>query len=143
MIAVTYLLFALALAYVLRIPVVYALVGSVLPHLDMLFTFAFPFTPQGILHTPLFAAFVMAVLYLVTARPPVVMAAGVGILSHLFLDTLTALGVMWLYPVTTHHLAFNLFSATDLAVNVIISLYSLLVILGWRYRREVVRWVRV
>ncbi len=142
MLELTYIVFALALAYLLDLPVVYAMIGSVLPNVDMLFNAPFPFVPQGILHTPLFAVTVLIVVYLATDRGPVALAAGVGVLSHLFLDTLTALGVMWLYPVSTGHVAFNLFPATSLSANVAVIAYSVLVTVVWRYRAEVRRWTR-
>ncbi len=143
MIAVTHVLFALTLAYLFRLPVMYAVVAGLLPNVDALFAALFPFTPQGILHTPLFAAFVTVVLYLVTDRKAVALAAGLGLLSHLLLDTLTPLGAMWLYPVTTHHIAVVLFPATDLLANMAIGLYSVGVLVVWRYRREVGRWIRM
>lgn len=89
-------------------------VGAVVPDVDLLFVpgWSFPFVHRGLTHTPLFAALLVGVL--VWARrqttiptladrfraiSPSMVALGYG--SHLVLDSFTASGVPWLYPLST------------------------------------------
>lgn len=141
MIDFTHMVFGLALGYVLRFPVVWAMLGSVAPDIDILFDYGFPFTHRGVLHTPLFVGFAMAALYLATRRTAVAAGAGLGLLSHLFLDTFTYSGIMWLYPVTTEY-SLMLVGYDSLVVNYGAVALATLVAVGWRYQAEVVRWLR-
>lgn len=143
MLDLTHLLFALALAYVLDLPVVYAMIGGVLPTVDTLFAAPFPFVPNGILHTPVFVIFTMLVLYLAANRTTVAGACGVGLLSHLYLDTVTvATGVMWLFPVSTHRFTVPVLAADGLAANLAVAGFSVFVLVTWRYW-EVVPWTKL
>jgi inner membrane protein len=138
---VTHLLFALALAYVLDLPVVYAMVGGLLPDIDLWLAALLPIAHRGIMHTPLFTAFVGAVCYLVSARRTVALALVTGMLSHLYLDSLTPLGIKWLYPAVSNRFTLDIVRAADPAANTAMSLFVILVMVGWRYRREVSAWV--
>lgn len=142
MIALTHLLFALALAYLLRFPVVYAVIAAVLPDVDLLFTGAFPFAHRGILHTPLFGAFAMAVLLLAVDRREVAAAYGIGHLSHLFLDTFAPAGIAWLYPLTDAAYGLGLAPAHDPVLNGAVIVLSLATVLVWRYGPEVWVWMQ-
>lgn len=142
MIAAAHVLFALAFTYLLRLPVVYAMVAAVLPDIDLLFTGPFPLAPYGVLHTPLFGLAVMAVLYLVSDREAVAAAYGIGHLSHLFLDTLSPPGVAWLYPVTSQMYGLGLAAYTDLAFTTAVIVASLGAVVAWRYGPEVMAWMR-
>ncbi|MDY6765958.1 MAG: metal-dependent hydrolase [Candidatus Nanohaloarchaea archaeon] len=141
MIGTTHLLFAFALVYLLGLPVVYGMVGGVLPDIDLLMEAGFPFTHRGIVHTPIAASAVAAALFLATGkqRPPASLL--IGYLSHLFLDTFTYSGVHWFYPVRSP-ISFELAGYADPATNLGIILFSLLLPAGWRYRHEVRRWLR-
>lgn len=138
---VTHLLFALALAYVLDLPVVYAMIGGLLPDADLLLVAWLPITHRGIMHTPFFTGFAAAALYLVSNRRAVAAALAVGMLSHLYLDTLTPLGVRWLYPVTMEQFTLDVVRATNPAANIAIGAFAVAVMLGWRYHPEVIRWI--
>lgn len=142
MIALAHLLFALSLAYLLQFPVVYAVIAAVLPDVDLLFTGAFPFAHRGILHTPVFGAFAMAVLLLATDRREVAAAYGLGHLSHLFLDTLTPAGIAWLYPLTGTAYGLGLAPAHDPVLNGAVIVFSVATVLVWRYGPEVAAWMR-
>lgn len=142
MIALTHLLFALTLAYILRLPVVYAMIGGVLPEADVLLHAEEPFVQQGMLHTPLFALFAGTALYLALGRREPAYALGVGMLANLYLDTLTNTGVMWLFPVTDTSILLGLANALNPFANLGIILLSVLTATGWRYRSEVTVWTR-
>lgn len=142
MIAAAHVLFALALTYLLRFPVVYAMVAAVVPDIDLLFTGAFPLSPHGVLHTPFFGLFAVILLFLAVDRRDIPAAYGVGHFSHLFLDTFTATGVAWLYPVTASGYGLSLAGYGDLAMNTAVIILSLATVLAWRYGPEVWAWTR-
>ncbi|MDY6774260.1 MAG: metal-dependent hydrolase [Candidatus Nanohaloarchaea archaeon] len=141
MIGFTHLAFAFALAYLARYPVIYGMFGGLLPDIDILFQFGFPFTHRGILHTPLAAAVFAAGLYLASGRREPALALGTGYLSHLFLDTFTFSGIMWIYPIEKE-ITFGFIEYSNIAANFGITLFSLAAPLLWMHRRRVRRWMR-
>lgn len=136
MLGVTHLFVGLALAYLLDLPVVYGMVGAVLPDIDATFTFAEPFTHRGIVHTPIAAVALALALYLVLDRRPPALAFGTGYLSHLFLDTFTYSGIMWLFPLTTTY-TLGATAADGFLANVGIALFAASATVTW-HRREVI-----
>lgn len=70
---------------------------------------------RGATHTAIFAAAIMALLLLVAAPTPIVLAAGAGIVSHLVADMLTPGGVPLFIPITRR--AFMLAPRPILAVT--------------------------
>lgn len=86
------------------------LLGGILPDIDLLFPagWPFPFVHRGLLHTPVAGGFVVGAILVSTRRRTDSIAVAVGFLSHLAIDTLTASGVAWLYPVTTTSYAIDL-----------------------------------
>lgn len=141
MIGFTHLSFAFALTYLAGYPVVYGMFGGILPDVDILMDFGFPFTHRGILHTPVAVVVFATVLYLATGRKSPVLAFGTGYLSHLFLDTFTFSGVMWLYPLQTE-LSFSFIEYSSLAANSGLTLLSLSLPVIWMHRRRLRRWMR-
>ncbi len=139
---ITHLFFALALAYVLDLPVVYAMIGGLVPDADLWVASWLPITHRGIMHTPVFVLFSTTILYLVSNRRQVAYALGVGMLSHLYLDTLTPMGIRWLYPVLTEQFTLNIVRAANPAANIAMSVFFIAVMLGWRYQTRVVTWIR-
>lgn len=100
----THFFFALALAYILKLPAKAAALAGVLPDADTIFYTAnlgFPFVHRGILHTPIILGIILIIIYLATKRPAICAGFGVGFLSHLFIDTFNPTGIMWLYPLPT------------------------------------------
>lgn len=79
--------------------------GALAPDIDLLAgpQWPAPFVHRGITHTPLFAAVLVGAAYLLAGRRAAA-AVGVGIGSHLVVDSLTASGIMWLYPVSDRSL---------------------------------------
>lgn len=84
-------------------PAAAGLQGGVLPDVDLLFgaRLSFPFVHRGLLHTPLFVVLAAAVAYLRTRERETATAVLLGGLSHLVVDSFTAAGVIWLYPLDT------------------------------------------
>ncbi|SFS88675.1 metal-dependent hydrolase [Halostagnicola kamekurae] len=76
------------------------IVLGLLPDADFLFPAAWgwPLVHRGLTHTPLFAAVVVAVAYGIRRDRTVATAVGLGIGSHLAIDSLSAKGIDWLYP---------------------------------------------
>lgn len=92
-----------AVARVTGYPAAAGLRGGVLPDVDLLFAdwLFFPFVHRGLLHTPLFVVLAATVAYLRTRERGTATAVLLGGLAHLVVDSFTAAGVMWLYPLDT------------------------------------------
>ncbi|MFB6294752.1 MAG: metal-dependent hydrolase [Candidatus Nanohaloarchaea archaeon] len=139
MIGPTHLLFAFALVYLLRLPVVYGMVGGVLPDVDIMLDAAFPFTHRGIVHTPVAAGTVSLAVFLASGRRDVAGSLFAGYLSHLFLDTFTYSGVHWFFPVR-RTVSFELVGYADPVANLGIMALSIALVVGWQYRDRVGQW---
>jgi inner membrane protein len=111
--------------------------GAVVPDIDLLFSPAWqsPFVHRGLTHTPFLGGVVVAAL-LVTGRRRVALGVAIGFLSHLVLDSLTKSGVMWLYPLSVHHFAFDI-SVHSLGPTLVIWTVVLAVV-AVRWRRSAV-----
>ncbi|ELY98748.1 metal-dependent hydrolase [Natrialba aegyptia] len=79
------------------------LVLGLLPDGDFLFPadWGWPFVHRGLTHTPLFAIGLLAGLYLVSRNRSVALAGGLAIGSHLAIDSLSPMGIRWLFPLRT------------------------------------------
>ncbi|ELY96796.1 metal-dependent hydrolase [Natrialba taiwanensis] len=79
------------------------LVLGLLPDSDFLFPadWGWPFVHRGLTHTPLFAIGLLAGLYLVNRNRSVTLAGGLAIGSHLAIDSLSPMGIRWLFPLKT------------------------------------------
>ncbi|WP_338032979.1 metal-dependent hydrolase [Haloterrigena salina] len=73
---------------------------GLLPDADFLFPAAWewPLVHRGLTHTPLFAVAVVAGAYALRRDRTVAIAVGLGIGSHLAIDSLSAKGIDWLFP---------------------------------------------
>jgi membrane-bound metal-dependent hydrolase YbcI (DUF457 family) len=142
MYGLTHAAFALALTYVLKLPVATGMLASLLPDTDAMFAWEFPFSHRGILHTPLAAIVVGALVFTLTDSRSTSYAATLGFASHLFLDTMTHSGIMWLFP-WEGYLSWNLAAASSLQVNLAITLFSLLAFVAYRNRTRLIRWRRL
>lgn len=104
MLAQTHFFFALALGYVLKLPIKTTAFAGIVADADVIFTSmgtGFPFMHRGILHTPIILGIILIAIYFATRRPEICAAFGAGFLSHLFIDTFNPTGIMWLYPLPT------------------------------------------
>lgn len=128
----THVFFALALAYVLRFPLIPAAVGGALPDLDVAINFAFPWVHRGIIHTPLVVGLGILVIHITLRNRGLSLALGLGWLAHLLLDTITPAGIMWLYPVATYF-SLNLATYSSLIANVGIVIWSLVFMATYRF----------
>lgn len=90
-------------------PAVGALAGLA-PDLDFLFPaeWGFPFVHRGLTHSPAALLAVLGVGYALDADGDLLAAVGVAYLSHLAIDTLTPKGVLWLYPLPSTAVGFDL-----------------------------------
>lgn len=142
MIDFVHMVFGLAVAYLFDFPVVWAMLGAVFPDIDILMDLGGVLSHRGVLHTPLAAGVTMAALYLVSDRETVAYGFGLGVLTHLFLDTFTFSGIMWLYPLNTVSYSLELVAYDSVLVNVGVVVFSTLIVLGYHYQAEVLRWIR-
>ncbi|MFB6131143.1 MAG: metal-dependent hydrolase [Salinigranum sp.] len=98
-----------AVYYLTDFPPRWGLVGGLVPNLDLPLSlwFAFPLVHRGIFHTVFFLAVLLLALFSLGIDRRAIGAFGVGYLFELATDTLeTTRGVMWLYPLSTHHFAY-------------------------------------
>ncbi len=130
MLAPTHLFFALAIAYLLRLPRLPAAIAGVIPDLDILLQDEFPLMHRGIVHTPLFLLISIVLIYLV-ADKPFAFAFGAGFLSHLLLDVITPSGILLLYPIPVFY-TLNLAPYNNILANLGIIAVSVGAILLYR-----------
>ncbi|MFC7047005.1 metal-dependent hydrolase [Halobacteriaceae archaeon GCM10025711] len=100
----THAVVGVALAELVDGPAALGALAGVLPDVDLLFPAAWPFPldHRGVTHTPAFALAAVVAVALVARgrRTEAAMVAGLGLGSHLTIDTFTASGVMWAYPLS-------------------------------------------
>jgi inner membrane protein len=130
MLSPTHLFFALAIAYLLRLPKLPAAIAGVIPDIDVLLQYDFPLEHRGIIHTPFFLIVCVVFLYLI-ADKPTTFAFGAGFLSHLLLDLITPVGILLLYPLPIYY-TLNLAPYNNIAANLGIILASLGAILLYK-----------
>lgn len=139
MLGPTHILFALAIAYILRLPRVPAAVGGILADIDVILQYDFPLIHRGIMHTPFFMAVTVVFLYLIVEKPTT-FAFGAGYLSHLLMDMITPVGIPLLYPIPLFF-TLNLAVYNNVIANLGIIAWSLLAILIYR-SQNFQDWVR-
>ncbi|MCJ7450477.1 MAG: metal-dependent hydrolase [Candidatus Nanohaloarchaeota archaeon QJJ-9] len=139
MYALAHLCFGLSLCYVSGFPVVLGMLASVLPDLDVMFSYGFPVVHRGIMHTPAAGLALGLVVFLVSGSRLNAYGFVSGYFSHLFVDSLTFSGIMALYP-WTPSFSWQALSASSLTANFVIAMYSLLVFAFWHYRTRILRW---
>jgi inner membrane protein len=142
MYGLTHACFGLALAVLLRVPVVTAVLASLLPDLDAMFEFGFPFVHRGVLHSPSAGLFLAGIVFLLSGRQATAGGFLAGFFSHLFLDTFTPSGIMWLFP-WDGYFSLMMATASSLSANVALMLVSLGFFLGWRNRTRLERWIMI
>lgn len=132
MLPLAVVLFALATAYLLRVPVVYAMIGALIPGVSQLLMPYVPAPHHTAVETPAFAVLAGVVAYLVSGRRSVGVSLVTGIGAWLFLQLLVGQAVLLYYPATAAvQLAAERYRpVVDAAV---IGLSSL-AMLGWRYQ---------
>lgn len=141
MYGLAHLSFAMALAYLLRLPMPVAMFASVLPDLDALFSLGFPLSHRGVMHSFLAALVLAAGCYALLDDRDSMLSFLLGYESHLFLDTFTPYGVMWLYPVEAY-VSWKMAYASSLSVNAAVIVFSMLVMYGWRMEPRLSRHMR-
>jgi len=127
--------FAVALAYILKLPRIPALIGGFLLDLDVVFYLTglgFPFIHRGIVHTAIFIIIVSAITYIVFRKRDHTCSFALGAFSHLPLDIITG-GVLLLYPLGIFF-EYSLVSYNNLFANAGICLLSAAVFLLYYFR---------
>ncbi|GAB3675160.1 metal-dependent hydrolase [Halopiger thermotolerans] len=73
---------------------------GLLPDADFLFPAAWgwPFVHRGLTHAPLFAAATVAGAYVIYRDRNVPLAVGLALGSHIAVDSLSPMGIPWLFP---------------------------------------------
>lgn len=140
MLDITHLLFAFTLLWISNFPLVLGLIASILPDLDASFHFMFPFVHRGIMHTPLFMIAGILVIYALSGSKKSSFAFGLGYSSHLVLDTFTYSGIMWLFPLQ-ETFSLQLLTANSFVGNLGISIFSIIVVIVWKWQRKVITWI--
>ena len=135
MLSATHMLFALSLAYISRFPRVPAMIGGVIPDLDYVMDYGFPFSHRGLVHTLAFMSLSMIAVYLLSRKTGLTLGFGLGFLSHLFLDSMNPTGIAWLYPLTPAFFSLDLAYYNDPAANLGIISLSLAFVWIWKTRR--------
>jgi inner membrane protein len=130
MLAPTHFFFALALAYLLRMPRLPMAIGGIAPDLDVLLQESFPLVHRGIVHTPFFLAVSVVLLFLISENW-LAYSFGAGFLAHLLLDVITPVGIPLLYPLQTYF-SLSLVTYNNVIANLGIIGFSLLTILIYR-----------
>lgn len=79
------------------------LVLGVAPDADFLFPVAWgwPLVHRGITHTPLFVLTLVAGAYVIVRDRTLGLAVALGLGSHLAIDSLSPMGIDWLFPLET------------------------------------------
>jgi inner membrane protein len=129
----THASFAAALAYLTGFPMAPFILGSVLPDLDTILDFGFPLVHRGVVHTLLFIAITVPAVWLYTKKKDVTMSYALGFMSHIFIDTLTPMGIMWLYPLPSY-ISLNLAGYDNIIANTGIILASLFIASAHKYK---------
>jgi len=141
MIDLAHAIFAFALVFILRLPVIMGIIGALLPDLDITFDFIFPFVHRGVLHTPVALLVFSVLFYLITKNKGSTISFSLGYLTHLFLDTFTPAGIMWFYPYAKFY-SLNLVYATALVPNLMIILFSVFMFGLWKYNEVILKWIK-
>ncbi len=118
-----------------------AMIGSIFPDLDLTFNFTFPFVHRGILHTPLALIALSVLFYLITKNKGSTISFSLAYLTHLFLDTLTPMGILWLYPLKNYY-SLNLVYSNNFIANFSIIVFSIFIFILWKYDEVVLKWMR-
>ncbi len=138
MLAPTHLFFALALAYILKLPKLPAAIAGIAVDLDIVFNLldtVFPFTHRGLIHTPLFLATVAWIFYYITKNKEQTRGIALGYASHLFLDVITPAGIILLFPITAVF-SLNAVGYSNLVANTGMILLSIIFIFLFRTKKK-------
>ncbi|AGB32004.1 membrane-bound metal-dependent hydrolase [Natrinema pellirubrum DSM 15624] len=86
-----------------RTGVLLGIVFGLAPDADFLFPAAWgwPFVHRGITHSPLFALSVIGGTYALCRNRAIALATGLAIGSHLVIDSLSPMAILWLFPLRT------------------------------------------
>ncbi|WEL19238.1 metal-dependent hydrolase [Candidatus Nanohalococcus occultus] len=140
MIALSHLIFGLAVGKILDLRIGTVMIFSVLPDIDRIFTFAYPIVRNGFTHSVLVGLGLGVIAYVISERSSTAKSALTGHLSHLSLDLLCFRGIAVLYPATGFY-SVGVFSETSFLGNLSVLSVSLILIVFESYT-EVLDWIK-
>ena len=133
MIALTHFVFGLSIAYVLDKRIVTASAFALVADLDTTFTFLYPFTPEGIMHSLIAATLSTFLVYVYTEDRVSAESCAIGyIISGIGLDIITNSGVPIFFPVFGD-ISIPLTATESLAPNLVIIILSLSLMFGKKH----------
>jgi len=112
----TYLILALSLAYILDRRIATASIFALVPDFDALFSFLYPFTSGGIMHSILAASVFTFLTYIYTEDRVSAESCILGYSSHLSLEIITYSKLALFFPIASTY-SLSLVSAQNLVVN--------------------------
>ncbi len=137
MMPIVHAIFAYALSYFSGAYSFFALIGSILPDLDVLFT-RYPEIHRTFFHTPAAGFVLAAVLFYLVRNRKAAASFLMGWFSHLLLDTLTITGIMWKYPFSDQYFSTGMFRSIDIIPNfaiVSLSVFSMAIAILFSRKR--------
>jgi membrane-bound metal-dependent hydrolase YbcI (DUF457 family) len=132
-IALTHFVFGLSLAYILDKRLVTASAFALVPDLDKTFTFLYPFTSGGIMHSLIAATVFTLLVYIYTEDRVSAESCALGyIVSGLGLDLLTSSGVPVFFPLLGK-ISVSIASTDAITFNLAIIILSLILMFGKKH----------
>lgn len=107
----------LALGYAAAMPLLFAFAGAWLPDIDIMWA-ANPALHRQFFHTPFMGMLLSVAVYAVFRKRDRALSFFLGWTSHLFGDTLTVFGIMWLYPLSNAYVSTGTTTSSSMAANV-------------------------
>jgi inner membrane protein len=115
-ISVTHIVAGYTIGELLDLEKDYAAIASVIPDVDVLFSFAYPFSHRGITHTLVFILVAGLGIQSTSGEFRKTFSVILGLLTHLLLDSLTFSGIPVFFPLG-NAVSASLTSANDLYWN--------------------------
>lgn len=112
MISATHIVAGYTISRLMNLEAEETTLASVLPDIDVLMDFIYPFAHRGLLHTPLFGLFVAATYSWVIGDRKKMIPVFTGWLTHLGLDIMTSSGIPLFFPFSGSH-SLSLTYASD------------------------------
>ncbi|WP_414837156.1 metal-dependent hydrolase [Candidatus Nanohalococcus occultus] len=140
MIALTHLVFGLAVGKIFDLRIGTVMIFAVLPDIDRIFLFAYPLVRNGISHSVVLGIGITVLAYVVSQRLSTAKSSVAGYLSHLGLDLLCFRGIAVLYPATGFY-SVGVFSETSFLGNLSVLSVSLMLIV-FESHTEVLDWIK-
>lgn len=140
MIAITHILFGVALAKLLDLRVGTVMLIAVLPDIDKLFVFAYPLVRNGVTHSLLAAAVVSLTAFLASNSISTMKSCLTAYISHISIDLFCLNGLTAAYPLKKFY-SLGIFAENSLIGNFSVLSFSILLIIAtesFELRRKII-----